>query len=321
MAALSPRPRSARKHSPLVTAGNLRFAAQRPVLGDRRDHPVSGSPGARSALSHHRDGRHVRRRHGDQCVASAVTARFPPGDRPANGFAVFHARLDQRQRARSDDRCVRGGAVAGRKALQPNLRRGAAAALRTKRGQSSLGRSQSPFASRNGRTSGDRGGFAPGAKARSDGPPDRRYRPRFQQPADRGRKQRDAAMRPCCGRADAEASGGHSEHCRPRRASDPAAARLFATPDAAARSRRTARTDLRDRRTARPLAARGHRGDDRSARRSVAGDGRSWGSLAQYRGQRPRRHAERRHFPARAIRAAAARWPRAASSASLSRSL
>ena len=60
--------------------------------------------------------------------------------------------------------------------------------------QSSLDRSQSPFASRNGRTSGDRGGFAPGAKARSDWPPDGWYRPRFQQPADRGRSQRDAAV-------------------------------------------------------------------------------------------------------------------------------
>ena len=44
MATLSPRPRSARKHSPLVTAGNLRFAAQRPVPGDRRDHPVPVLP-------------------------------------------------------------------------------------------------------------------------------------------------------------------------------------------------------------------------------------------------------------------------------------
>ena len=122
------------------TAGDLRFAAQRPVLGDRRDDPVSGPPGARSALSHHRDGRHVRRRHGDQRVASAVTPRLPPADKPANGFALFRARLGHRQRARSDDRCVRGGAVAGRKALQPNLRRGAAAALRTERGQSSLER-------------------------------------------------------------------------------------------------------------------------------------------------------------------------------------
>ena len=39
---------------------------------------------------------------------------------------------------------------------------------------------QSPFASRNGRTSGDLGGSAPGAKDRSNGPPDRWYRPRFQ---------------------------------------------------------------------------------------------------------------------------------------------
>ena len=49
------------------------------------------------------------------------------------------------------------------------------------------------------------------------------------------------------------------------------------------------------------LAARGHRRDDRSARRSVASDGRSWGirtRLAQYRGKRPRRHAEWRRLPA-----------------------
>ena len=118
MAALSPRPRSARKRSPLGMAGYLGFAARRAVLGDWRNHPVSGHPGTRSALSHHRDGRHVCRRHGDQCVAFAVTPGLRPADRPANGFALLRARIDHRQRARSDDRCVRGGAVAGRTAFQ-----------------------------------------------------------------------------------------------------------------------------------------------------------------------------------------------------------
>lgn len=50
-------------------------------------------------------------------------------------------------------------------------------------------------------------------------------------------------------------SGGHSQRCGPRGASDPAVARLFAPPDPAAGSRRPARTDLGDRGTAPSIAA------------------------------------------------------------------
>ena len=98
MAELSPRPRSARTRSPLVRAGNLGFASGRPHLGDWRNHPVSSPPGVRSALSHHRDGRHVRRRHGDERVASAVAPRLP-ARRPACQWLCFFSREGRPQTA------------------------------------------------------------------------------------------------------------------------------------------------------------------------------------------------------------------------------
>ena len=156
-----------------------------------------------------------------------------------------------------------------------------------------------PAPARRGRTPRSRRGRAAAiAAAGSDRPIDRRRRPRFQQSAD-DRQRHGAAAAPPHQPATSRRNCSTPSPTRPaRRKPDPAIAGILAAADAAAERDRSRRAAAGNQGDAQPLAARRHRNQRRRAEARMHGQGRSERvrtGAAQSRGQRPRRHAVRRH--------------------------